>query len=123
MRITRISVYQVDLPVRGGEFWQSSGRVWRNLDTTVVRIDTDEGITGWGETCPFGPNYVPAFAEGARAGMEVLAPHLLGADPRQLSDINLRMDTELYGIPLPRQGSITPVGTSSANLRDCPSTH
>ncbi len=104
MRITKISVYQVDLPVQGGEFHQSSGRVWRNLDTSVVRVETDAGVTGWGETCPFGSNYIPAFAEGARAGMGVVAPRLLGEDPRELAAINVRMDTELYGIPYAKTG-------------------
>ena len=84
MRIIKISVYQVDLPVQDGGFRQSSGRIWRTLDTSIIRIDTDLGITGWGETTPFGANYVPGFAEGARAGIGVLAPDLIGQDPRDL---------------------------------------
>jgi L-alanine-DL-glutamate epimerase-like enolase superfamily enzyme len=99
MRITAISVYQVDLPVKGGGFKSSGGRLQRSLDSTVVRIDTDQGLSGWGESCPFGSNYLPAFAEGARAGIQVLAPHLLGEDPRELGAINARMDGALYGIP------------------------
>lgn len=104
MQITRISVYQADLPVRGGGFRQSSGRIWRVLDTSVVRMETDAGVTGWGETCPFGANYVPAFAEGARAGMEFLAPLLIGKDPCDVAAINLLMDTEMYGIPFAKAG-------------------
>jgi L-alanine-DL-glutamate epimerase-like enolase superfamily enzyme len=104
VRITGISVYQVDLPAKGSGFHQSGGRVRRSVDTSIVRIDTDAGLTGWGETCPFGPDWAPAFAQGARAGMEVMAPQLLGADPRQIAAINQRMDTELYGIPYAKAG-------------------
>ncbi len=104
MRITRISVYQIDLPVKGGGFHQSGGRVRRSVDSSVVRVDTDTGLSGWGETCPFGPDWNPAFAEGARAGMGVMAPHLLGQDPREIAAVNLRMDTELYGIPYAKAG-------------------
>ena len=67
MNITRISVYQVDLPFAGGSYHLSGGRSWESLDSTIIKIDTDVGIVGWGETCPFGPNYLEAFARGARA--------------------------------------------------------
>jgi len=104
MHITSISVYQIDMKVKGDGFHSSGGRITRHVDTSVVRIDTDKGITGWGESCPFGPNWNPAFAEGARAGMEVIAPHLIGQDPRQIMAINQRMDAELYGIPYAKAG-------------------
>jgi len=99
MHITSIAVFKVDLPIAGGEFHQSGERVWRSLDSTVVRITTDTGITGWGESCPFGPNYIPAFAEGVRGGIDVLAPKLIGHDPRGLHTLGLHMDNELYGTP------------------------
>jgi L-alanine-DL-glutamate epimerase-like enolase superfamily enzyme len=64
-----------------------------------VRIETDEGITGHGEVCPLGPVYLPAYAEGARAGIQVLAPALLGQDPTQLVKLNRHMDATLKGHP------------------------
>ena len=104
MKITRVSVFRVDLPVRDGGFIQSSGRVWRTLDTSIVKMETDVGLTGWGETTPFGSNYLPAFAQGARAGIGVVAPKLLGMDPRALGQINLKMDTVMYGNPYVKTG-------------------
>jgi len=74
------------------------------VDTSVVRIDTDKGISGWGESCPFGSDYDIGFAEGAQAGIAELAPHLIGADPRGLSAINQRMDSGLYGNPYAKTG-------------------
>jgi L-alanine-DL-glutamate epimerase-like enolase superfamily enzyme len=64
-----------------------------------VRIETDEGIIGHGEVCPLGPVYLPAYAEGARAGIQVLAPALLGQDPTQLVKLNRHMDATLKGHP------------------------
>jgi L-alanine-DL-glutamate epimerase-like enolase superfamily enzyme len=69
------------------------------FDSTIVRIETDEGITGHGEVCPLGPVYLPAYAEGARAGIQVLAPALLGQDPTQLTKLNRHMDATLKGHP------------------------
>ena len=57
------------------------------------------GLTGYGEVCPLGPFYLPAYAAGARAGIAELGPHLLGEDPRQLGRLNRRMDAALQGHP------------------------
>jgi len=56
-------------------------------------------VTGYGEVCPLGPAYLPAYAKGARAGIAELAPHLIGADPTALSVINGIMDAALRGHP------------------------
>ena len=38
-----------------------------------------------------------AFAEGARAAIQLMGPALLGADPRQIEQVYARMDGVLYG--------------------------
>ena len=69
------------------------------FDSTLVRVDTDNGITGYGEVCPLGPAYLPAYAEGARTGIAEIGPSLLGLDPTQLGILNERMDAALKGHP------------------------
>ena len=97
MKITRIFVYQVDLPL-DKPYRLSGGRLFFDkLDSTIVSIETDEGITGWGEGCPWGVTYLPAFGGGIRAGIAELAPILLGHDPRQIDQINNIMDIALPG--------------------------
>lgn len=97
MKITRITAYQLDLPL-SEPYWLSGGRLkFERLDSTFVRIDTDEGITGWGEGCPWGHTYLPAHGPGIRAGLELLAPALIGQDPRCLDHINRLMDVTLPG--------------------------
>jgi len=99
MKISNITVYQVDLPLREGSYHWSGGKSVSVFDSTVVQIDTDEGITGWGEVCPLGPFYLPAFGQGARAGIYELGPHLVGESPLELTKLNRRMDAALKGHP------------------------
>ena len=99
MRITGIRMFQVDLPLHEGSYKWSGGNSVSVFDATVVAVDTDEGISGWGEVCPLGPAYLPAYARGARAGIAELAPQLLGADPLALGTLNERMDSAMRGHP------------------------
>lgn len=99
MKITRVSVYQVDLPLKEGSYNWSGGKSVSVFDSTIVGIETDEGITGWGEVCPLGPFYLPAFGQGARAGIYELADVLLGASPIEIGKLNRNMDIALKGHP------------------------
>ena len=97
MRITRIAAYRIELPLHEGDYKWSGGKSVTVFDSTVVRVDTDEGITGYGEVCPLGPFYLPAYANGVRTGIAELGPHLIGEDPLQLGKLNRRMDAALKG--------------------------
>ena len=99
MKISRISAYRVELPLHEGSYKWSGGKSVSVFDSTIVAIDTDQGLTGYGEVCPLGPFYLPAYANGARAGIAELGPHLLGEDPRQIAKLNRRMDAALQGHP------------------------
>jgi L-alanine-DL-glutamate epimerase-like enolase superfamily enzyme len=99
MRITRIKVHQVDLPLRDGAYNWSNQNSISTFDSTVVALETDEGLTGYGEVCPLGPAYLPSYAEGARTGISKLAPDLIGLDPTALGLINRRMDQAMRGHP------------------------
>src|SRR3954452_17528810 len=97
MKIRRISAYQVDLPLHEGSYRWSGGKSVDVFDSTIVRVETDTGLVGHGEVCPLGPFYLPAYAEGVRAGIAELGPHLIGEDPLQLGRLNRRMDAALKG--------------------------
>lgn len=99
MKITSITAYQVDLPLHEGRYAWSGGKSVDVFDSTVVRIETDEGITGYGEVCPLGPAYLPSYAPGARTGIREIAPSLIGLDPRQTEVVNRHMDAALKGHP------------------------
>ncbi len=92
-------MWAVDLPLVR-PYSLSGGRLhFERLDSTIVRIDTDEGIVGWGEGCPWGSSYLPAFARGIRAGIEELAPTVLGLDPRRTDVVHRAMNLALPGHP------------------------
>jgi L-alanine-DL-glutamate epimerase-like enolase superfamily enzyme len=97
VKIVRIDVYGYALHYRHGSYVMSEGRTIAALDSTVVRLTTDDGLSGWGEVCPLGTTYLPAHAEGARAALREMAPAILGADPREIATVRQRMDRALRG--------------------------
>jgi cis-L-3-hydroxyproline dehydratase len=97
MRIARVDVFGYDLTYVHGSYVMSGGREITSLPSTLVRVVSDEGIEGWGETCPLGPAYLPAFGAGARAALAEIGPHLLGLDPRNLAALHETMDAALMG--------------------------
>ena len=99
MQITRIRAYRVALPLHEGSYKWSGGKSVSVFDSTVVEVETDKGVTGWGEVCPLGPFYLPAFGPGARTGIAEIGQHLLGLDPREIGLVNERMDAALKGHP------------------------
>lgn len=97
MKISRITVYKVDLPLEH-PYWLSGGRLkFECLDATLVKVETDAGLTGWGEGTPWGHTYVPAHGPGIRAGIETMARFVLGLDPRKLLEVERAMDLALPG--------------------------
>jgi cis-L-3-hydroxyproline dehydratase len=98
-KITAIEAFQVDLPLHEGSYKWSGGNSVEVFDSTVVAVHTDAGISGYGEVCPLGPSYLPAYAEGARTGIAKLAPQLIGLEPTALGVLNGRMDAALRGHP------------------------
>ncbi|MCS1411262.1 MAG: Cis-3-hydroxy-L-proline dehydratase [Verrucomicrobia subdivision 3 bacterium] len=104
MKISRIDVYQVDLPLHEGNYNWSGGKSVSVFDSSVVAISTDDGTIGYGEVCPLGPFYLPAYAEGVRAGIREIGPHLLGRNPCELEKLNYHMDRVLKGHPYVKSG-------------------
>src|SRR5215204_5369510 len=104
MKVTRIVAHRVELPLHETTYKWSGGKSVTVFDSTIVGVETDSGIVGYGEVCPLGPFYLPAYAEGVRAGLRELSPHLIGLDPRELLKLNHRMDAALKGHPYVKSG-------------------
>lgn len=98
-RISKIEIFQVDLPLAEGRYSWSGGNFVEVFDSTIVAVSTEAGLVGYGEVCPLGPAYLPAFAAGARTAIAQIAPALIGLDPTELAVINDRMDRALRGHP------------------------
>src|SRR5262245_44136029 len=95
--IDRVDVFGYELTYVHGDYVMSSGRVINRLASTVVRVTTRDGTTGFGEVCPLGTTYLPAHAQGARAALWEIAPAVIGGDATNLADVHRRMDAALLG--------------------------
>jgi L-alanine-DL-glutamate epimerase-like enolase superfamily enzyme len=91
MKIDRIRAFEVDLGLRLGPYKSAVGTI-DALTTTIVAVDTDEGLTGWGEVCPYGANYLPALHGAVKPVLAELSGALLGRDPRKIGVIEAAMD-------------------------------
>lgn len=86
MKITSVTSFRLRVPL-GDKTFFSSQAAFPERNSYLVRIQTDAGITGWGEGGQYGP------AEPVAACVDqVLAPRLIGRDPRQ----PVRIWEELY---------------------------
>ena len=94
-KIKEIHIYSHALPIKNGPYTMSYGEVW-TVDTTLVKLVTNTGVVGWGETCPLGPIYTEAHAKGARAALSEMAPGLIGTDILSLG-VHRQMDRLLKG--------------------------
>jgi L-alanine-DL-glutamate epimerase-like enolase superfamily enzyme len=95
--IERIEVFGYELTYAHGVYSMSGGRDVDALQSTVVVLTASDGTQGFGETCPLGSSYLPAFASGARAALQQLAPAVLGAGARNPAALSARLDSALAG--------------------------
>ena len=96
VRIESIHIYQHDLPVQGAGYAMSTAAL-TIMDTTLVEVVTANGVSGFGEVCPVGSTYQPQHANGARAALNEMAPHLIGANPTHIDQARRIMDGCLLG--------------------------
>lgn len=95
MKIKSVEIFRHDLPVKNGPYTMANAEVWA-LETTLVKLIADNGLVGWGETCPVGPTYAEAHARGAQAALQQLAPALIDTEVLPLT-ISRAMHSELNG--------------------------
>lgn len=95
MKIERIAIHIVPLTSRA-TYYMADGKTCDTVDSVILRLDADGGLTGWGEVCPI-PGYLPAYARGVAPAIGELAPVLLGADPVGPEALMARCDARLQG--------------------------
>ena len=97
MKITRIRIFKTDLPYVDGAYGWGAGNAITTARSSVVVIDTDAGLSGCGEFTPCGENYMVAHSEGVEALARLVAPELIGVDPRQVARIEQLLDHLVQG--------------------------
>ena len=96
MKITEIHVYQHNLPVKGAAYKASVGSM-SLFDSTIVKIVSDTGHIGYGETCPHGSIYQPEHSLGARSAISEFAPALIGQNALEIANTHHTMNANLSG--------------------------
>lgn len=97
MKITRLTLWRVAL-ISKTPYYMASGKTCDVVDTMVLRLDTDSGLCGFGETCPI-LHYLPAYANGVAPALAEMASVILGADPVGPVAVMTRLDKMLPGHP------------------------
>ncbi len=83
MRITHVEPILIAVPYEhGGPKPKRTIGFWDHMESLLVRVDTDAGISGWGEAFGFGVSRVTHAAI-----THVLAPLCIGGDPEQLAEL------------------------------------
>ena len=95
MKLTKLSLWHVPLTSHA-PYYMADGKTCDTVETVVIALDTDAGLTGWGEVCPI-PHYLPAYARGVAPALQELAPVLLGGDPLGAEALMARAEAWLPG--------------------------
>lgn len=96
MRITGVEVIPIRLPLV--EPFVISYGTFPNVESVLVRLETDAGVTGWGEGTP-DPIVTGETFDGVAATVRALAPALVGRDPRDRSALLHELDLRVSGNP------------------------
>ncbi len=94
-RVNRLRLWHVPLTSHTA-YHMSDGKTCDTVETVVIAIDTEGGMTGWGEVCPI-PHYLPAYARGVAPALQELAGVIIGADPVGVGALMAKVDAFLPG--------------------------
>ena len=97
MNIRSIEIFGVSLPLLRP--FVVSYDSYTHLPSIVVRIETDNGMVGYGEAVP--DEHVTGETYGSTLDVlrTHLAPALLGENPLHLERIHEKMNNSIYGVP------------------------
>lgn len=91
MRITAVTPIHLCMPYSYGDVRRDGDHHWREMETLLVRVDTDTGLVGWGEA--FGFN---ACATTATAITTLIAPLAVGQPVPPGNDLVSRIARRLH---------------------------
>ena len=94
MKITKVEIMATDVPFKGHQ--ENVGEIalgkWRCCRFVVVKVHTDEGIVGHGESAPFARLSQLGQKPIVDVLTDYLAPAVIGLDPFQLEAVWRAMD-------------------------------
>jgi len=92
MRIARVEAVPLSIPCRyGAEGWSLGAGGWKTLDFCLVRVDTDAGLTGWGEAFSYSCRRAVAAAVN-----DMIAPLAVGRDAADIEGLHAEIQKRLH---------------------------
>ena len=92
MKITAVEAVPLSIPFTyGAEGWKLGSGGWKALDFCLVRVDTDSGLTGWGEA--FSYSCRRAVAAAVR---DMIAPLAVGRDAADIAGLHMEIQKRLH---------------------------
>jgi len=85
VKIERIDVYTIALPFDRPERWSSGAR--RGCANVLIKLTTDDGLVGWGETSGGSGGSVSVV----RAAVDSCMPVVMGMDPFRVENLRLQL--------------------------------
>ena len=92
MKITRVEPILIRTPLLLDDAVpHASGAPKNDVHTVLVRVETDEGLCGWGEAFSNA-----GWQSTCTALTQIIAPRVIGRDPAQISQIQADLHRSLY---------------------------
>ncbi len=98
MHITRLLAYQVDLPLERGQLQMVRRQIGGGVDSTIVCVETDTGLRGYGEVCPLGPALFGGVCGGRAGRVEGTGAAFDRRESARTRKAHRRMDAALKGL-------------------------
>ena len=80
MKIKRVSLWKLPL-ISHEPYHMAEGKSCISTDSMIARVETDTGLSGWGENCPI-PHYLPAYAGGVESALDYICLLYTSPSPR-----------------------------------------
>ena len=97
MKIKRISLWHIPLTSHHA-YYMAEGKICDTVESVIVRMDGDNGLSGWGEVCPI-PHYLPAYARGVAPAIAEMTPQIIGKEFTGPEAMMADLDRWLIGHP------------------------
>jgi L-alanine-DL-glutamate epimerase-like enolase superfamily enzyme len=92
VKIVRVEAVPLSIPSRyGADSWALGTGGWKALDFCLVRVDTDAGLTGWGEAFSYSCRRPVAAAVN-----DMIAPLALGHDAADIAGLHATIQKRLH---------------------------
>jgi len=92
MKIVRVEAVPLSIPCRyGAEGWTLGSGGWKALDFCLVCVETDAGITGWGEAFSYSCRRAVAAAV-----TDMIAPIAVGRDAADIAGLHAEVQKRLH---------------------------